>query len=123
MLTALKWNEESKSWQPCGKVDDGFGCLCDSYHDASLKLCTEELLSPIHVERLLALTAGMFLPVPDWHDVGNMPSFQAEADERTKRLTFVHEQDLASHDFRNTCITTQNKRTGMGWKEISPPIG
>jgi hypothetical protein len=105
MRSVFRWDEHSMAWQQCAKADDGFAGLCDAYHDPSLRLCTEGLSSPVHVERLLALSSGKLLPVPNWHDVRNLPSFEAEADERTKRLTFVHEQDAASNEFRNICLT------------------
>ena len=105
MRSVFRWDEHSMAWQQCAKADDGFTGLCDAYHDPSLRLCTEGLSSPVHAERLLALSSGKLLPVPNWHDVRNLPSFEAEADERTKRLTFVHEQDAASNEFRNICLT------------------
>jgi hypothetical protein len=57
--------------------------------------------TPVDRERLLTLCAGTLDTVPDWHNVENIQSFVSEADERSKRLTFVHDGNSDSRAFRN----------------------
>jgi hypothetical protein len=98
------WNAASGRWDSSPRADDGFGKLCESYQDDSLTACTDDSARLIDVERLITLTAGQLDPVSDWHDVRKMRSFAAEADERTKRLTFVQEQSVDSQTFRRECV-------------------
>jgi len=51
-------------------------------------------------ERLLTLSAGKLQPARDWQEVQNMDSFTSGSDERSKRLTFTHEQTPACDEFR-----------------------
>jgi hypothetical protein len=50
---------------------------------------------------LFTLSAGELQPLHDWHTVRKIDSFVAGDDERSKRLTFTHEQGSSSKDFRH----------------------
>ena len=98
------WNAANESWDVVAQADDGFQALCQSYETPHLAPCLAEHSTPVDRERLLTLSAGTLDPVPDWHSVEKMESFICEADERSKRLTFVQEASPASRDFRSNHI-------------------
>jgi hypothetical protein len=95
------WNTNSNSWRAVASADDGFLELCQKYQTEHLNLCLDDHATPVDRERLLTLCAGTLNTAPDWHNVENIQSFVSEADERSKRLTFVHDENLDSRAFRN----------------------
>jgi predicted amidohydrolase len=99
-----KWNAANESWDVAVQADDGFQSFCESYETPHLAPCLVENATPVDRERLLTLSAGTLDPVPDWHSVERMQSFICEADERSKRLTFVQDTCPATRDFRNDHI-------------------
>jgi hypothetical protein len=100
MVELWSWDPALRSWTPAAQCDDGFAALCSSYNQPQCKFFTTAPVTALDRERLLVLTAGKLLRSERWHEVGNLPPFHAEADERTKRLTFTHEQAAASKDYR-----------------------
>lgn len=104
MYNVWDWNEKANSWET-SEADDGFRTLCSSYIAGSLNTWLDLDFNSVDRERMLTLSAGTLKPVSKWYEVDKMKSYAAEADERTKRLTFVHEQDEDSRDFRNDHIT------------------
>jgi hypothetical protein len=97
----LNWDLHQNSWQVAAKADDGFHGLCQTYGSPKLEMCVSEDNAPVDRERLLTLSAGTLEASPDWHKIEKLRCFIAETDERSKRLTFVHECALASIDYRN----------------------
>jgi hypothetical protein len=108
MCNLWKWNDQTKSWQETNEADDGFEQLCISFGTPPF-VGLGNGLNVIERERLLTLSAGRFEPALDWYRVEKMDSFIAEADERSKRLTFVHEQNNASVEFRYDHLTRYKK--------------
>ncbi len=104
MQSTWRWEVAQSSWVTCASVDDGFRDLCRPYGASLLAICVDGALSSLDVERLLALTCGQIKASADWHVVTNMSSYTAETDERTKRVTFVHDQYGDSQRFRELCL-------------------
>jgi hypothetical protein len=94
MLKLWRWHNEN--WQESTEADDGFHQLCHSFGNLALNNCT----TVVDRERLLTLSSGKLEPALDWHKVEKLNSFVAEADERSKRLTFAQEQNIDSVNFR-----------------------
>jgi hypothetical protein len=103
--TLYDWDSQNGRWIVSEKAEDGFEALCDSYEQNPMDWCVGIELTSLDRERLLTLSAGKLEPSLNWHDVQNLPSFQAEQDERTKRLTFVQDQSADSVSFRNEHLT------------------
>jgi hypothetical protein len=99
------WHATSNSWDNIAHAEDGFLALCQSYETEHLNFCLDQNATPADRERLLTLCAGTLDTVPDWHSVENIQSFISEADERSKRLTFVHDGSVDSRNFRNDHLT------------------
>lgn len=99
------WDPQAESWNLTARADDGFSSLCASYQSPKLQPCLDELGAPVERERLLSLSAGTLEHSSDWYKVEKLKSFISEADERTKRLTFVHDCATASIEFRNEHLT------------------
>jgi len=125
MLSLWRWDEQSGSWCECASTDDGFKDLCDSYQQNNCDWCLENPFTSVDRERLLTLSAGKLEPSADWHTIVKLPSFVAEDDERSKRLTFVQEQHATSVDFRtehmSRYIKLQNYINGNA-SNFPPPI-
>jgi hypothetical protein len=103
MLSLRHWNAATNAWINSPDADDGYLQLCGAFQEPE---CDYFANAPTSVarERLLTLSAGRFRPARDWHVVRKIPSFVAEADERTKRLTFTHEAAAESQEFRHSHI-------------------
>ena len=104
MYNMWYWNEGEGSWE-MSEADDGFRSLCNSYSTDCLNICLDHDFNSVDRERMLTLSAGTLNPISRWYEVDKMQSYIAEADERTKRLTFVHEENEDSRTFRNVHIT------------------
>lgn len=105
MLNLWDWKAATNTWTLCAMASDGFDPLCAAYGKGVLAGCLETHLTRIDQERLLTLSAGTFEVSPEWYYVKNMKCFIAEADERSKRLTFTQELNFDSRTFRNDHIT------------------
>jgi hypothetical protein len=104
MLSLRHWDTNEKTWLECERSEDGFQQLCQSFETPNCDFSQNAPHTAVDRERLLTLSAGYLKPRRDWHNVRNMDSFTAEADERTKRLTFTHEPAVESNNFRNECL-------------------
>jgi hypothetical protein len=102
MLSLRHWDVANNAWINSAHADDGFVQLCATFQQPGCDYCVHPPISSVDRERLLTLAAGHLRPAPDWHLVENIPSFIAEPDERTKRLTFTHEQAADSLAFRHS---------------------
>jgi hypothetical protein len=100
MLSLRHWDAHTGSWKDSSSSDDGFATLCDEFQEQGCDYCLCDPHTTVDRERLLTLSAGKLRPARDWHEVGHMDSFTTYPDERSKRLTFTHEQAQASDDFR-----------------------
>ena len=100
MLSLWHWDAQTGTWRDAVNADDGFAQLCGSFQQQGCDYCSNAPHKAVDRERLLTLSAGKLRRARDWHTVRNMDSFKAEADERSKRLTFTHEQAQASDEFR-----------------------
>lgn len=100
MLSLGHWDAQTGTWPDAINADDGFAQLCESFQQRGCDYCSNAPHKAVDRERLLTLSAGKLRRARDWHTVRNMNSFTAEADERSKRLTFTHEQAQASDEFR-----------------------
>ena len=123
--TLYNWDSQNGGWIDSETADDGFKVLCDSFKSNPMEWCTGDGFTSVDRERLLTLSAGKLEPTKDWHEVNNLRSFGAEQDERTKRLTFVHEQSAASIDFRREHLAryiTLQKRIISDPKHYPPNI-
>lgn len=99
------WRWDNEAWQICVEADDGFQQLCQALGNPPLNGC----LTVVDRERLLTLSAGRFAPASDWHKVEKLNSFIAETDERSKRLTFVHEPSNDSVEFRTEHLSRYSR--------------
>jgi len=99
------WHWQDESWQVSTVANDGFQNLCQLFGNLSFDGCQ----TVVDYERLLTLSAGKLEPSLDWHKVDKLNSFTAEADERSKRLTFVHEASNDSVDFRNDHLSRYSR--------------
>jgi len=102
MISLLCWDPGSQSWRDSPDSNDGFAEFCTEFQQQACDFCLNTPHTTVDRERLLTLSAGMLRRMRSWHNVRNMDSFTAEADERSKRLTFTHEQAPASNDFRRS---------------------
>lgn len=100
MLALFSWDGTAANWQEITLADDGFASLCTKFTRPGCDYCIGVPHTVLDRERLLTLTAGKMRKIKEWHEVRNMDSFTTEHDERSKRLTFTHEQANASKDFR-----------------------
>jgi hypothetical protein len=100
MRSLWHWDTPTGTWRESLNADDGFAQLCESFQEQGCDYCSNAPHTAVDRERLLTLSAGKLRRARDWHTVRNMESFTTEADERSKRLTFTHEQAKASDDFR-----------------------
>jgi hypothetical protein len=100
MRSLYQWDVEKKAWLDSATADDGFATLCASFQNQSCDYCLSPSYKAVDRERLLTLSAGSLKASKDWHEVRKMPSYTAESDEHTKRLTFTHEEAPISIQFR-----------------------
>jgi len=100
MLSLRHWDVPTGSWRDSRNSDDGFATLCNEFREQACDYCLCDPHTTVDRERLLTLSAGKLRRSRDWHEVRNIDSFTAGPDERSKRLTFTHEQAQASDDFR-----------------------
>jgi len=102
MLALLGWDNAAGAWVDA-TASDGFQALCHTF-GPHCNYCTAAPHTVVDRERLFMLSSGN-VPTPNekagWHHVTNLHSFEAESDERSKRLTFTHEITQASVDFRH----------------------
>lgn len=99
------WDTASNTWRVVANAEDGFSALCGTFGSDHLNACLDHQATPADRERLLTLSAGTLETVQDWHAAEKIESFISEPDERSKRLTFVHELSLASRNFRSDHLT------------------
>ena len=100
MLSLRHWDEAVGAWHETVRADDGFAQLCETFQEQACDYCLNAPNTTVDRERLLTLSAGKLRMEQDWYNVRKMESFMADVDERTKRLTFTHEQADASNGFR-----------------------
>jgi hypothetical protein len=100
MLELLRW--EAGAWIDT-PASDGFGLLCKGFAP-HCDYCTAAPHTVVDRERLFMLSTGN-VRTPDeaqgWHHATNLHSFEAESDERSKRLTFTHEAAPPSMAYRH----------------------
>lgn len=104
MLALRNWNSVTKTWPEGVQVNDGYDTLCSEFNEQHCDYCATAPHNVVDRERLLMLATGNLpnlSPDSDWHQLLNLDSFRAERDERSKRLTFTHEQALNSVSYRN----------------------
>jgi hypothetical protein len=101
MLFLKHWDAPTEAWQNSAYANDGFAQLCEIFQEPACDFCQNAPNTMLNRERLLTLSAGKLRRTRDWHHVRNMDSFTAETDERSKRLTFTHEQAPDSNNFRH----------------------
>ena len=101
MLALLGWVAEAGTWRNT-TARDGFQELSDAF-ESHCDYCTAAPHTVVDRERLFMLSSGN-VPIPNkaagWHHLTNLHSFGAEPDERSKRLTFTHEVNPDSVDYR-----------------------
>jgi len=100
MLSLQQWDVQAGRWLDSANADDGFTQLCGTFQEQACDFCLSAAHTALDRERLLTLSAGKLRRTRDWHKVRNMDSYTAEVNERSKRLTFTHEQAAASNEFR-----------------------
>jgi hypothetical protein len=103
MIALRTWNIAQGAWLDAPQANDGFDQLCLSFNEPHCDYCSTAPHNAIDRERLLMLAAGNLpdlRPELKWHQVHNLDSFRSERDERTKRLTFTHEQAPDSATYR-----------------------
>lgn len=108
MRTIWQWDDDNHAWLESENANDGFRELCDRYENPALTTSLDGGFNVVDRERLLTLSAGKLEPCLDWHRIEKLNSFIAESDERSKRLTFVHEQHTDSVEFRNEHLSRFN---------------
>ena len=99
MLLLLNWDEPNGTWfdSPANSVD-GFADLCAEFEQGGCNYFLDPLYTAVDPGASVDPFGGR--PIRDWHEVRNMDSFTAEADERSKRLTFTHDADVTSDEYR-----------------------
>ena len=103
MIEVLNWKSSQSKWSVTQPADDGFTSMCSSY-DGACDYCLDESHTSVDRERLLTLSSALMAMRKDWYDVKSLDSYNAESDERSKRLTFTHEVQIASREFRDKCM-------------------
>lgn len=103
MLTLFGWDQSTGTWKDAAKADDGFGKLCKTFL-GNCDFCQNTPYTSVDRERLFTLSAGKLQPLPNWHAVREVDSFVAESDERSKRITFTHEEGAPSIAFRHSYL-------------------
>jgi hypothetical protein len=102
MLALLGWDTAAGTWIDT-TASDGFQELSEAF-EPHCDYCTAPPHTVVDRERLFMLSSGN-VPIPNgtvgWHHATNLHSFQAESDERSKRLTFTHEMNPASVEYRH----------------------
>lgn len=104
MVSLFNWDTTTGSWKDSTLADDGFDKLCATALPKGCDYCQGKPHTAIDRERLLTLSTGKLQPLRDWHKVQKMDSFIAGEDERSKRLTFTHEQCAPSKEFRRSYL-------------------
>ncbi len=100
MLDLWSWDIKQLDWILSDFANDGYSDLCASFNQPSCDYFATAPHSAIDRERLLTMSAGKLTSGRNWHQIEVMESFKTESDERSKRLTFTHEQTSRSRDFR-----------------------
>jgi hypothetical protein len=103
MLSLFSWDQSTGTWKDSAKADDGFDKLCRTF-PGSCDFCQNTPHTSVDRERLFTLSAGKLQPLLDWHAVREIDSFVAESDERSKRITFTHEDGTPSRTFRHSYL-------------------
>lgn len=101
MLELYSWDNRTEAYTVTPLANDGFKVLCDGYEEPDCDFFTAIPATALDRERLLVLSAGQLDRSRNWHEVKALPSFIAAVDERSQRLTFTHEDDPISKDYRN----------------------
>lgn len=107
MHALRKWAAGSQAWQDGAQANDGFDLLCATFNEQQCDYCSAAPYTALDRERLLMLAAGNLPNLRSerrWHHVQNLDSFRAERDERSKRMTFTHEQAADSTTYRQQCL-------------------
>ena len=102
MLALFRWDATARVWTST-TASDGFQALSQAFAP-HCNYCTAAPYTVMDRERLFMLSTGN-VPTPiesvGWHHATNLHSFEAESDERSKRLTFTQEATQASVDYRH----------------------
>ncbi len=101
------WNAAHSAWHEVASADDGFADFCTAQGEPTCDYCLAAPNTPLARERLFMLSAGKLQNLAHrdgWHHVRNLDSVEAEADERSKRITFTHEEAPDSRDYRQIML-------------------
>ncbi len=105
MLALRHWVVADGVWTISPDVNDGYAQYCGTFQEPQCDYFVTAPTNAVDRERLLTLTSGQLRTARDWHMVRHIPAFVAEADERTKRLTFTHEAAAESQEFRRLHVS------------------
>jgi hypothetical protein len=95
-----RWDQGVSQWTPTDP-DDGFAAYVGGYGaPPTCNFFPAPATTALARERLFTLSAGKLNTANDWYAPQNIPACIAETDERSKRLTFTHDEVQASRDFR-----------------------
>jgi hypothetical protein len=98
------WDAETGELTERQVVPDGFVSILDLAGGAKSELERLHGVSPLTLERILALCAGKIPNVENWYKVGELDSFRIQPDEIIKRLTFCQDIEQEACEFRSVVM-------------------
>ncbi len=90
VINIRTWNNDNNVWQDIESTEDDFYELCKSIEENNFHLLASNSLTPINIERLIALSIGK-ATTENWHQVQKNEFFQIGDDGINKRMTFTHD--------------------------------
>jgi hypothetical protein len=111
-----EWNPDTYSWEAAAAVDDGFKNLTAIHGEPAIELDRLHAVSPLAVERLLAITHGALGPRKDWYLAQHLDAVEIDDTEVVRRLTVIHDPDASG--FRDDRI---KRMKALGKTRKKPP--
>ncbi|CAI8307416.1 MAG: Uncharacterised protein [Flavobacteriaceae bacterium] len=93
-MNVYKWNGEDIDFDDINVLEDGFADFLDEYQ-CSNKIFLDSQINFIDKERLINLSLGNVTTKGDdkgWHKIDRLETFQVDANEKIKRLTYVYDE-------------------------------
>lgn len=93
VIEVLGWDASGGQWIAMASVDDDFKKFTAGHGAPATELDTLQAVSPLAVERLLAISHGAFGPEKDWHRADKLDAAEIDATEVVHRLTVAQDPD------------------------------
>lgn len=101
-LARYEWNSNGSAWVVQSEARKaGFDQLLGAYEEASTAIAQLDLANVLHVERLLALSAGAIDGTDNWQNLKNIDSFNIAQDEIVRRITVAQDANESAEEFRH----------------------